>query len=119
MKTFIYYFMIFLIISIIIKLISIEKIIPIENKNKMRLFGILPVRELIIIPPISFLVLLMVYKYLQYDINMLSILSYSVMYMFITGILMHILFGVKTRVNYLLGLSKNVDGTGIAPYGNY
>jgi len=41
------------------------------------------------------------------------------MYMFITGILMHILFGVKTRVNYLLGLSKNVDGTGIAPYGNY
>jgi hypothetical protein len=120
MKTFFYYFLIFLLFSIIIKLISVEQIIPVlKNVKKIRVFNILPLRELLIIPPISYIVLIAIYKYLKYEIKYMMIFIQSIIYMFITGIIIHLIFNVKTRLGFLLNITANVDGTGIAPYDNY
>lgn len=118
MRFFIYYFAIFFAFSIFLKVILPYQQIPVQRDNSNRLFGIIPYRELFSIPLISFAVLYTIKKYHNEQIN-LNTLSQSILYMFITGIVIHGIFGVKSMLSYKLKLSTRPDGTGLAPYTNY
>lgn len=117
---FISYFIIFFIISVFIKSVSPYQHTPIlKNINAPRLFGIIPYRELFGIPPISLMVLYAIKKYNKENIVWYTLIYQSIGYMFITGIIIHAIFNVRSMLSHTLFSKLKPNGTGIAPYSNY
>ena len=114
------YFTFFLILAFIEVSVFKNHKVPIEkNKAYPRIFGFLPLKEMVLFPPSSFLLVWFIRWYYKLEINFPKMIIESTIYFFITGILIHALFGVKTKLNHVLGLSGEPDGTGVLPYPNY
>ena len=119
LKTSICYFLIFLLFSILLTYILKKETTPITKTNAYRIFGILPLREMIGIPPISLLIWYIISTKYKRNINFCILLIESIIMMFITGFIIHYIFNIKSELGFLLGFLKKPDGTGLAPYSNY
>lgn len=116
---FFYYFLIFFVFSLLLKFSLSKQTKPISKiRSKSRLFNVIPYRELFGIPPISCFVLFIIKKFKNQKIDWI-IIPESIGYMFITGIIIHGLFGIRSMLSYTLRLGPRPNGTGIAPYPNY
>lgn len=114
-----YYFIIFFLLSLLLKGTLSKETKPIRRVlSKPRLFGIVPFRELFGIPPISCVVLYIIKTFRKENIDW-TIIPESIGYMFFTGIIIHGLFGIRSMLSYTLYLGLKPNGTGISPYPNY
>jgi len=119
-KTFFIYFTVFFLFSIVLKIILYNNIKPISNTKAPRVFGIIPLREFIIIPPISFMLWFYIStKILHNKLPFSNILFESIIALFLTGIIIHKIFNVKSKLGSLLHITMPPDGTGMSPYPNY
>ena len=119
-KVYITYFLLFLMSSYIMTLTFKDHKIPIKNNTSyIRVFNLISLREFILLPPISFMVLWSIKRLFDIEMNYFNTGLESVVYLLITATIIHMIFGVKTMLNYTLGLSMRPDGTGIVPYPNY
>lgn len=117
MKTFYLFFGINFVLSLLLLLLFKSHTTPINRVNRGRTFGISN-RELIGVPAISILLLYGIKRYYKESIN-LYLIPQALMYMLITAIIVHVIFGVRTALNHKLGLSAKPNGTGILPYNDY
>jgi len=110
---------IWFIISIILKYTLKNHKSPVKKTNAYRIFGIIPLREFLLVPIPSFLIWYSVCKLIKRNqkIGILIIESYCLLY--ITGIIMHSIFNVKSKLGHVLKITDKPDGTGLAPYSNY
>ena len=117
------YFFSFVIFSFFLKKVLPYHTKPITNKKSHRFLGVIPVREIVLITPVSFFVWIYFSKKYIKNINNQKILAKelgnSVVAMFITGFFIHKSIGVKSRLGYCLGITEDADGTGFAPYSGY
>jgi len=119
LKSIIQYFLLLLGFSIIFVNISKYHINPIKKTNAYRLFGIIPIREVIGLPPVAFIIWYYISKYNNRKINIYKLFIESIIIMFFTGFIIHSIFNVKSELGYRLGFLEKPDGTGIVPYSNY
>ena len=117
MHSFFLYFAIFFVFSIFLNLILPYHKTPIMRVDSGRLFGVISYRELLGLP-ISFAILCGINNYNKEPIT-IHTFFYSMLYMFITGIIIHAIFGVKSMLSYKLNLGERPNGTGLAPYSDY
>ena len=122
-KIFTLYFITFFTFSVFLKIVLHNNKKPINNTNAYRVFGIIPLRETLTIPPSSFLVWYFISKKML-ERNGERLVVYKAFYesllaSLITGFIIHKLFGIKTKLGNIIGLTKKPDGTGIAPWSNY
>jgi len=110
-KTFSIYFFIFYIFSIILNLTGNNHSIPIEKTNAKRIFNIIPLREALLLPPISYIIWSQLLNILKIQKNKLQILFESLIAMFITGFIIHKIFNVKSKLGNIIGITKMPDGT--------
>jgi len=113
------YFSLFFIFSAFLKLLSFFNIIKdhkikIVKENKIRFFNILPLREMILIPPISFGLWFILSFF--YKLNFIILFVENFIAMFLTGFGIHYIFGIKSKLGNKLKINKEPDGTGILPY---
>ena len=118
-KTIFLYILFFLIFSFLLKITSKYIKNPIRKTNAIRIGGIIPLREMVIIPPISFALWYYLSKRNTRDTNIYVMIIESIGMMFLTGFIVHYIFGIRSRLGYELGITKKPNGTGIAPYSNY
>ena len=119
-KTFLLYLFLFYIFSALLTVSLTNYIQPITKNNAYRFFGIIPLREVIGIPPISFLVWFYISKKITYrKLNMQNLLFESIIAMFITGLIIHKIFGINSKLGQIFKITNKPDGRGLAPYSNY
>jgi hypothetical protein len=93
---------------------------PIPKTDAYRVGGVCPLREVLFLTPISFLIWFgLSYALGRRNISIIQLFFESVISMILTGITIHAIFGVKSKLSSVFGLSESPNGTGIAPYGNY
>jgi len=119
-KTFILYFIFWFLFSVLLKLTLTDNIQPIIHTDAYRIFGIIPLREALFFPPISLISWYYISKKVSHEkIQIYHMLFESIVALFITGIIVHKIFGVRTKLGSILHLTKEPNGTGLAPYSNY
>ena len=69
---------------------------------------------MLLITPISFGLWSILSFFSQ--INFIILVIENFVAMFLTGFGIHYLFNIKSNLDYILGFTKDADGTGILPY---
>ena len=123
LKIFTIYFISFFVFSVFLKIVLHNNKIAVKPTNAYRVFGIIPLRETLIIPPPSFLLWYLISKRVLHHKGEILIL-YKVLYeslvaCVITGFIIHKTFGIKTKLGNIIGLTQKPDGTGMLPWSNY
>ena len=119
-ETYSIYSIICLLCSIILKLTLTNNRTPITKTKGYRIFGILPIREIIILPPISFICWFYISKSISDNkIHISNLLFESLIALFFSGIIFHKLFGVKSKLGAILNITQHPDGTGLVPNSNW
>jgi len=113
------YYLIFNLFSIYLTKTLKFHTIPLPTDNAYRIFNIIPLREMIGITPISFIVWFIINKTLQRSVSFCLLFIESIILMFIIGFIIHKKFNIKSKLGNLLGFLELPDGTGFAPYSNY
>lgn len=109
-----------LLFSIFLKLTLVNHVKPIKKTNAYRVFGVIPIRETIGIPPISFVLWYCISKRISHKkINLSNLFFENITATFITGFIIHKTFNIKSKLGWMLCITEKPDGTGLAPYSNY
>ena len=114
LTTFSLYFAICMIFSLVLVRITPYHRVPIAPRGYPRIGGVIPLREMLLVTPLSYL--LWSYLMRNKQKNRWTLLWQSIGAMFITGFIIHSIFGVKSKLGNVLGIHAAPDGTGFAPY---
>jgi hypothetical protein len=113
------YIIFFIIFSYLLTITSKYHTTPIKKTNALRVGRIVPIRELLLITPISYYLWKFISKKMKREKSFSQLFFESILLMFITGFISHYIFSVKSKLGNKLGFLEKPDGTGIAPYSNY
>ena len=81
--------------------------VPIENTNNYRVFDIIPLRETIFLPFPSFVLWYYISKHISTNkINPLKLFFESIISMFLTGFIIHKLFGINSKLGWILCITN-------------
>ena len=114
----VYYFIFYLFSVYLTKILEFHTI-PIPTDDAYRILNIVPIREIIGITPISFIIWFIINKILQRSGQIHILFIESFILMFVVGFIIHKIFNIKSKLGNLLGFLELPDGTGFAPYTNY
>ena len=106
--------------DLFLKLTLVNHVKPIANTNSKRIFGIIPLREAVCLPPASYVIWYCISEHISTQkINHLNLFFESIVSMFVTGFIIHKLFGINSKLGWILCITKKPDGAGLTPWGGY
>lgn len=118
-KIYVYYFLICLILSMLLVGVSKNNKTPVQRTHAVRVW-VVPLRELLFLTPVSFVLWNYVGRFIEReDVNIGRVFIESFIAMFLTGFVVHVMFGVKSKLGAKIGITEEPDGTGFVPYPNY
>lgn len=119
LDSYLWYLVLWMIISLIVVTIEEYRNEPIEDLGRYRVLDIIPIRDLLIVFPISFYIWNEISDLNKRNVPFIIKFVENIIVMFITGFIIHYLFSIKSMLGNIIGISKIPDGTGYFPYPNY